>query len=717
MAETNPRPSPGGQRARPASPDRRFPGRGVRPNARGPGAPANADGEPASRRGWRDIPAPIRWAGAIVLLLVAAVAIFLAMFQWNWLRGPIDSYASRKLQRQVVIHGDLSAHVWTWTPSLTGRSVTVAQPAWAGAGQMATLPSLTLGVDLKALLGGKLVMSVVDAERPDVVLRRDATGRDNWTFGIPQATPAPLTLPPIRHFTIAGGHVSVDDAERHLRFTGQVSSNEEVTGYGRGRFDLNGKGTLNGNAFVAQIEGGPLINVDPDKPYPFQSDIHAGATHVVAQGTIPRPFDLGVFQATGRITGEDLADLYDITGVATPNSPPYDLAGHLSRNGDRVDITGIHGRVGSSDLAGHLTVLRKDGRRAVNGDLSSRNLKLADLTPVIGGAPRGALRGAVASAKQEVVAAQLTAEHRILPDARLDVSRIRQTDADIHYRADSVDAGSLPIRQLALHAKLDRGLLVIDPLALSLPQGALSGHIRLDARGASPATTVDLALANAQVQELMPKAKSGGMAPLQGSLEARARLSGVGDSVRAAAGSANGVVDIAIPQGQMRQLFAELLGIDIGRSLFLYLSKDQTPTPVRCAVAEFQARDGILTAQRLMIDTGAVRAEGGGTVNLKDETLNLELSGKPKHFRLLRIAAPITMKGRLDDPKLGVDVGKALPQLGAAALLGAFVSPLAVALPFIAGGQAKDADCGALLTEAATHGAPVSRTAVVAAKH
>jgi len=717
MAEPNPRPLPGGPRPRPNAPNRRLLGRGARPNTRGPGAPAtNSDVEPAPRRGWKAIPAPIRWLGVIILLLVAAAAIFLWLFQWNWLRGPIDNYASRKLQRQVVIHGDLTAHILTWTPNMTGRNVTVAQPAWAGAGQMATLPSLTLGVDLKALLGGKLVMSVIDAERPVVDLRRDASGRDNWSFGAPNTASPPLKLPPIRHFTIADGDVSVDDAERHLHFTGQVSSNEQVTGYGRGNFSLNGQGTLNGNAFVAKIEGGPLINVDPSKPYPFQSDIRAGATHIAAQGSIPRPFDLGVFQANGRITGQDLADLYDLTGVATPNSPPYDLAGRMSRNGDRVDITGIHGRLGSSDLAGHLTVLRKDNRRAVTGDLSSRNLKLADLTPVIGGAPRGALKGAITSAKQQAIAAQLTAEHRILPDGRLDVSRIRDTDADIRYRADSVDAGPLPIRSLSLHAKLDHGLLVVDPLALSLPQGAISGHIRLDARGATPASAVDLALTNAQIQELLPKGK-GGAPPIQGSLEARARLSGVGDSVRTVAGSANGVVAVAIPQGQMRQLFAELLGIDIGRSLFLYLSKDQSPTPVRCAVAEFQARDGILTAQRLLIDTGAVRAEGGGTVNLKDETLNLEISGKPKHFRLLRIAAPITMKGRLDDPKVGVDVVKALPQLGISAALGAFVSPLAVALPFITGGQAKDADCGALLAEAATHGAPVGRTAVVAAKH
>jgi hypothetical protein len=124
-------------------------------------------------------------------------------------------------------------------------------------------------------------------------------------------------------------------------------------------------------------------------------------------------------------------------------------------------------------------------------------------------------------------------------------------------------------------------------------------------------------------------------------------------------------------------------------------------------VAEFKAHDGVLTAQRLLIDTGDVLAQGGGTVNLRDETLNLALNGEPKHFRLIRIAAPITLKGRLDDPKLGIDIRKALPQVGAAVALGAVASPFAAILPFVGLGTATDANCGALLAEAAANGAPV----------
>ncbi|HEY1425047.1 MAG TPA: AsmA family protein, partial [Caulobacteraceae bacterium] len=232
-----------------------------------------------------------------------------------------------------------------------------------------------------------------------------------------------------------------------------------------------------------------------------------------------------------------------------------------------------------------------------------------------------------------------------------------------------------------------------------------SGSVRLNARGPTPLTSVNVTLAHAQVQELLPRRSN--QAALQGALVGRARLTGDGDSVRAAAATTSGLVALAIPQGQMRQLFAELMGIDVGRSLFLYLSNDQKPTPVRCAVAEFRAHDGVLTAQRLVFDTGAVLAQGQGVIDLRNEQLNLALSGKPKHFRLIRVAAPITLKGRLNHPQFGVDIGKAAPQLGMAAVLGAAVSPLAAILPFINLGTAKDADCGALLAAVAADGAPV----------
>jgi uncharacterized protein involved in outer membrane biogenesis len=521
--------------------------------------------------------------------------------------------------------------------------------------------------------------------------------------------PSRYGLPPVRHFTINDGRVVLDDARRKLHFTGQVSSNERVTGYGKGRFSLIGEGSMNGAPFRAQVTGGPLINIDPNIPYPFHTDVWAGSTHIVADGDIRKPFDLGVMKATGRVSGEDMANLYRLTGLALPNTPPYALSAHVARNGNRYDLTGLRGRIGSTDLAGRLVVDLIGDRRDLTGDLFSHRLDLGDLSAMVGGAPPTLIKGkAAVSPLQKAMAAKLSAEGRILPDARLDVARLRENDADIRYRAESVAAGPLPIRRAFIHARLDHGLLTVDPLTMTLPQGALAGAVRLDARGQVPATSVRLALARAQAQELMastPRLK--GPPPFTGPVAASARLSGVGDSVRSAAATANGVVAVAMPSGQMRQMLAEALGIDVGRTLFMYLAKDNKPTPVRCAVAVFRARNGVLTAQDLTIDTGAVLASGKGDIDLRNETLNLALSGKPKHFRLIRVAAPITLKGRLDSPKLGVDLVKALPQAGIATALGVLASPFAAILPFINLGTAKNANCPALLSQAHADGAPV----------
>ncbi len=125
-------------------------------------------------------------------------------------------------------------------------------------------------------------------------------------------------------------------------------------------------------------------------------------------------------------------------------------------------------------------------------------------------------------------------------------------------------------------------------------------------------------------------------------------------------------------------------------------------------VASFDAHDGLLsTAKRVTFDTDVVSATGKGTVNLKNETLDLSFSGEPKKLRIGRIDAPIEVTGSLQSPKVGIDAGKALPQAGVGVALGAVFAPLAAILPFVNPGLAQDADCGAIVAGAKARGAPV----------
>ena len=127
----------------------------------------------------------------------------------------------------------------------------------------------------------------------------------------------------------------------------------------------------------------------------------------------------------------------------------------------------------------------------------------------------------------------------------------------------------------------------------------------------------------------------------------------------------------------------------------------------------FEARDGVLGSQQIVLDTDPTRIDGHGRVDLKDETMNLTLQGKPKHFQLLHLNAPITLSGKLQLPAIGVDTKPALTQGALGVGLG-LLSPFAAIFAFVDPGLAKDADCAGLLADAKNQGAAVKMPAKAA---
>ncbi|MET0272546.1 MAG: AsmA family protein [Phenylobacterium sp.] len=647
-------------------------------------------------------------AGSIVGVLAVVVALLIIFWDWNWFRGPVARYASAKMHREVTIAGDLNVHLWSWQPSATIDKVRIANPAWAGQAPMAEIGRIAVQIRLLPLFAGHVDLRLLEFDQPNVKLYRNAKGQATWDFSDGKKTSEPLRLPPIRKFVIEDGKLSFRDEQRKLTFSGSVNATEKLGVRNHG-FEMTGAGRLNAQPFHLQVTGGPLLNIERDKPYPFDADIRAGDTYVSARGAVPKPFDMGQFYMNTTARGPDMADLYGLTGIALPNTPPYRLNGRLSRDENLWRIDGIGGRVGDSDLAGSLSVKVGGERPFLTADLKSKSLDFDDLGAIFGGAPAvGA--GETASAGQKVMARKLNAEQRLLPDATLKVDRIRALDADVKYQALSIRDAPIHLRSASARVKLDAGMLKAEPVAIELPKGRVAGRVYLDARKATPVTDMDLRLTNARIEDLIP-ATAGGGVPITGALMGRARLTGAGDSVHKAFANADGEVMLVVPGGEIREAFAELMGINVTKGLGLLMSKNQDKVPIRCAVAHFDTKRGVMTADRIVFDTGPVLGEGSGTVNLGTERMDFRLKGHAKEFRLVRLMAPITMSGPIKSPKLGVEFGGAIAQGGIATVLATMVNPLLAILPFIDPGMAKDANCGALVAEARAQGAPVTATA------
>jgi uncharacterized protein involved in outer membrane biogenesis len=453
---------------------------------------------------------------------------------------------------------------------------------------------------------------------------------------------------------------------------------------------------LNGKPFELNLNGEPLIGVQPSQPYAFEAAVAAADIKLNTNVTISRPFDLAALQAKFHLSGSDLADVYYLTGLALPNTPPYDVSGTLVRDQLTFRVDDFQGKLGSSDVAGKLGIDTGHERPKLSAILASKQLNLADLAAPLGTEATPDRKSNTLARPATPVAASPPA--LLLPDADLQIERVRGMDADVQFDAASVSASKMPMKKVHFHLNLDNGKITLDPLAFQLPQGEFSGMVTVDAQGATPKTNIDMKLRNVDLAQFKPK--SGKQAPLEGQLLGRIKLQGSGTSVHKTAENVDGDITLVIPSGEMREAFAELTGIDLARGLGLILTKNERNTAVRCGVASFKAAGGELTATTLVIDTTHVLVAGQGGINLKTEALDLSLRGQPKEARMLRLRTPITLRGSLLEPKIGVQPGKLAAQTGAAVALGALLTPVAAVLAFVDGGLAKDANCAALIGQA-----------------
>jgi uncharacterized protein involved in outer membrane biogenesis len=441
------------------------------------------------------------WAFGSLVALALLLLLVAALFDWNLARGPIARLITAKTGRSAAIVGDLKVHLWSWTPQVDIHGLHIANPDWAKHPVMFDADTISVSVRLGRLLWGQIVLPKVEVVGPQVNLERDMTGRASWEFSTPAGAPTkkpskPTKLPTVQLLVMRDGKINVEDQIKKLTLNGSLSAGEAASTDKNSAFQLRLSGTLNAKPLKVEFNGGPLANLNPKTPYDFNVGIVASTIHVSAVVSITKPFDLSQFTAQLHLSGEDLADAYYLTGLALPNTPKYDITGDVRRTNALFQIDGLRGQIGSSDIEGSLGVDTSQKRLALKAKLVSKNLNIKDLAPSLGtqAAPVPEInpsgnRTAVAAAS---VAPKLDKNAKLLPDADLQLNRVREMDADFTYHAQSVTAPKLPMKEVSFHILLNHGDLKIAPLSFILDQGAVAGTVEIDARQNIPETSIDM---------------------------------------------------------------------------------------------------------------------------------------------------------------------------------------------------------------------------------
>jgi len=218
--------------------------------------------------------------------------------------------------------------------------------------------------------------------------------------------------------------------------------------------------------------------------------------------------------------------------------------------------------------------------------------------------------------------------------------------ADIHltYRGEKISGKNVPFDFIEAKLDIEDGRIRLAPLRLGIGKGAITGDIALSPVGNEVDTEAEVKAEHVNVSHLLASA---GLGSGEGILDGTAKLKGRGASMSSILANGDGALRIVMPMGgNINALLVDLSGIEIAPA-FLAAIGVPDKEGIRCMVADFELRHGILASRVLEVNTTEHVITGGGRVDLSREIVDMSLRTDPKHFTIGKLATPILISGPL----------------------------------------------------------------------
>jgi len=600
-------------------------------------------------------------AATVLLCLVAALAIVVALFDWNWLRHPLERYLMDRSHREVRI-GDLHVKLgFSFEPTVRVRDVYIENAPWADKRPFLTAREVSFTFSLKSVWQKRPVISHLVLIDADLDMERQADGLRNWRLKNPEDR--------------GPGKVKVQRIEPHgakIRFVRRdvgldvtASSKPSELGSEELKPDaehptrIDFKGEFGGSAFAGTVLTSEVLTfLETGEAFPLRGYATAGKSRFDVDGSIADMFKPTAFDGKVHLAGPSLANLKSFFRGSMPASRSYDFTAHVRQTKQETTFAELHGKIGESDLAGDVSIDRGKARTTLKVALRSESADIADLRSLAGGGQSAAKAvEKVAGAEPAAAASDDTPDtagppKRLFSAKEFDATSLQKLDAHATLDFKKLKAAELPaLESLHATADLNDGVLVLKPVDIGLAEGHVVGQIRLDGKQKALLAHAKIELKEVRLETLlagMSKKRKGA-----GALQGHVDLKGQGDSLARIAASATGPAEIDLSSGGISNLLDAEIGLNVGKALKVLLTGDRA-IGINNAVVAFDFDNGIGKSKTIMLDTDQTHTEGTGTVNLHDETLDVVLTPHPKKKAILALDSSIRVSGPIRKPKISL---------------------------------------------------------------
>lgn len=569
----------------------------------------------------------------IALVLVVSLAIVFLLHPL-WLGPLLGRYLSSTSGREVhfdSVRVDLSPAL---APVVHMRGVRIANAPWSETkAPFAAFGEVVFVFDWGRFEGRRVVSHLL--LRDGVVhLELRADGLRNWRLVDPedrspghfwfysleghQATLAFINHGNGLHFEAAAKdlpasagalptRIDFDGEFRHVAFKGSVDTEPTLTFMQTGRrFGLRGHAAIDGVTLEADGRAADIMRGT-------QIDAHAS------------------------LAGRSLAALEPLVGDRYAEPRAFRVDGHVRSGAGRYALSDAQARVGATDLAGDAEWSRAGGHPVLRAHVASASADAADLLWLTGRSP-----------------AHAAAEARLPPTAAPASARdvfaaTRNLDADVAFEAAHFRiAASRFVQSLKLKAGLAAGQGGGIDVDLGWAGGHTAGKLDLDLREPLARLGATLDTSGIRVETLLGAQEE--KKRITGLLRSRVTLRASGNTLDALRESVSGSAYASLVGGRISSLLDAEIGLEGGKVMRTLISGVEF-LPLSCAEATLDLAAGKARVRSLVLESPNTRIAGSGSVDLRDEAIDLILTPTPKRPGMFELQRSIHLFGRLPKPQ------------------------------------------------------------------
>ena len=574
-------------------------------------------------------------AGLVALLLIG-VAIAIATVDPNRFVAPLAARVKAATGRDLTVKGPVDIKV-SLAPRIVASNVAFANAPWSKTPQMLTAKEIDAQIALLPLLSRRFEVVEFTLVEPVIALETDASGRGNWEF----------------------------DSARTAPGTSGNTAPSGPAAFGIGNFEIR-DGSLtyrhgaSGSVTSAAIERMALRARDMQSPIAVDFRGSVDGIPIALAGDLGSP-DKWLHQQWPLPIA--------LKGEVAGNAVKLDTK--LAKAGTTTSLSDLDAAFGKVAAKGSVKIESAAGRTHYVIGLDVPRLALNELPSILAAKTPAGTR-VPATAQPHAASGQW-----IIPDTPLPIAPIAALDAD-----GAVAIGELVLRDGARITKLSTQFTSRDAnldakfSAASIFGGSAHGEVMFDGRRAQ-APGVHLAL-DAQDLELSALAAVAGIKRdiRGGRVRASVDIRGQGATPHRVASTMSGTISLVSGPATLGRSAVQ------GESALAQLAKALDPlssvdsaTELRCAVFRLPLADGIAHVDRsIAIETAKLSASASGTLNFRDETLDLSVKPQVQQgvkLDLSQLAGLVRIRGRFDKPTAAIDAAESAKTLAELGVLGA----------------------------------------------